>query len=271
MTREEQELRSLRLLARVWEELRSSILDAAPGEYRKLLARAQKLYGQTWHLVPQPYWESGGRSVNAFQQVLGQSDLQVAQYDPFWLQNWGGCSSAIQQAVGRQKERIAQLKERASTVRPTEASRPPPAKVFIVHGHDRTVLAEVARFLGKLDIESIILMEQPHGGRTLMEKLERNSDVAYAVVLCTADDFGRAEDEQELQQRPRQNVILELGYFIGSLGRGNLCVLREEGLDMPSDFHGVGYHVLDATGAWQLSLAREMKAAGLPVDLNKLG
>ena len=156
-------------------------------------------------------------------------------------------------------------------MRPTEGPQSPPAKVFIVHGHDRTVLNEVARLLEKLDIEPIILIEQPHGGRTLMEKLERNSDVAYAIVLCTADDLGRAKDDEELGQRPRQNVILELGYFIGSLGRGNLCVLREEGLDMPSDFHGVGYHVLDAGGGWQLSLAKEMKAAGLPVDLNRLG
>jgi len=263
--------KSLRDLARVWEDLRSSASDATPDEYRKLLAKAQRLYGQTRHLIDEPYWTSYGRSVNAFQQVLGQPNLLAARNDPFWENSWGGCSSAIQQAVGRQRERIAELKLRAATVGAAAGLKPPPAKVFIVHGHDRTVLSEVARFLDKLDIESIILMEQPHGGRTLMEKLERNSDVAYAVVLCTADDLGRAKDEEELQPRPRQNVILELGYFIGSLGRDNLCVLREEALDMPSDFHGVGYHVLDSGGAWQLSLAKEMKAAGLPVDLNKLG
>jgi len=146
---------------------------------------------------------------------------------------------------------------------------PPALKAFIVHGHDKAALHQVARFLQELDIEPIILMEEAHKGRTLIEKLEQNSDAQYAVILCTPDDLGRAKDESELKPRARQNVVLELGYFIGALGRSRICVLYAEGVDMPTDVHGVGYHDLDVKGAWKLRLAQEMRAAGLRVDLNK--
>ena len=49
----------------------------------------------------------------------------------------------------------------------------------------------VARFLDKLDLEPIILHEQPEGGRTLIEKFEDYADVDYAIVLVTADDVGK--------------------------------------------------------------------------------
>ncbi|MGB6837973.1 MAG: nucleotide-binding protein [Dehalococcoidia bacterium] len=147
--------------------------------------------------------------------------------------------------------------------------KPPAAKAFIVHGHDKAIRDEVARFLEKLEIKPIILMEQPNLGQTLIEKLEQQHGAPYAVVLCTADDLGRVKDGGDVQPRPRQNVVLELGYFIGARGRKNVCVLMSQGLEMPTDIHGIGYLPIDAGGGWKLSLAKEMKVAGLPVDLNK--
>ncbi len=141
-------------------------------------------------------------------------------------------------------------------------------KSFVVHGHDEALLYQVARFIESIGVEAIILMEQPHEGRTLIEKLEQN-DVSYAVILCTGDDLGRAKDEPELHPRPRQNVVLELGFFIGALKRRQLCVLKAPGIEMPSDLHGVGYHDIDEGGGWKLMLAKEMKKAGLPIDLNR--
>ena len=143
-------------------------------------------------------------------------------------------------------------------------------KVFVVHGRDRTMKAEVARFLEKLELEPIILHEQPNKGRTIIEKFEDYSDVAYAVVLLTADDMGKlASNKTDLQPRARQNVIFELGFFIGTLGRGKVCALYEEGVELPSDFKGVLYIPLDKQGGWRLKLARELKATGLELDLNK--
>ncbi len=100
-------------------------------------------------------------------------------------------------------------------------------RIFLVHGHDEAVLQEVARFLEQLDQDVIVLREQPNRGRTIVEKFEDFSDVGFAVVLLTADDRGGpiAATFDEQQPRARQNVILELGYFLGRLGRSRVCAL----------------------------------------------
>lgn len=98
-------------------------------------------------------------------------------------------------------------------------------KVFVVHGHDNEAKEGVARFLYKLGLEPIILHEQASAGRTVIEKFETYSHgVAFAVVLLTPDDLGAAAaDVSNLRSRARQNVIMELGYFIGKLGRMRVC------------------------------------------------
>ena len=145
--------------------------------------------------------------------------------------------------------------------------RTPEPKAFVVHGHDEDLLNGVARFIQTLGVEAIVLKERAHRGMTLIEKLEEHGRVPYAVIIWTADDLGRAKKGEGDEPRPRQNVVLELGYFIGRLGRENVCVLMESGLQMPSDLRGVGYHELDPNGGWRMELAKEMSAAGLPVRL----
>jgi len=142
-------------------------------------------------------------------------------------------------------------------------------KVFVVHGHDDEAKLNVARFLEKLELEPIILNERPNEGRTVIEKFEHHSDVAYAVVLLTPDDIGKEKDMPgETHPRARQNVILELGYFIGRLGRARVCALHKGSVEIPTDYHGVLYVPMDAGDGWKLKLAKEIKAAGLLVDLN---
>jgi predicted nucleotide-binding protein len=105
-------------------------------------------------------------------------------------------------------------------------------RVFVVHGHDGEAKETVARFLEKLELEPIILHEQPNQGRTVIEKFETSSsDVAFAVVLLTPDDLGRAANgPPDLSARARQGVILELGYFLGRLGRTRVCALHRGGV-----------------------------------------
>lgn len=142
-------------------------------------------------------------------------------------------------------------------------------RAFIVHGHDDAARETVARFLERLRIEAIILHEQATGGRTLMEKLEHYSDVDFAVVLLTPDDLGAKKDDAgKLQSRARQNVVLELGYFAGKLGRTHVCALYKGPLELPSDYVGVGYVQLDDAGGWRLQLAKELRAAGFDIDMN---
>lgn len=92
--------------------------------------------------------------------------------------------------------------------------------------------------------------------------------MAYAIVLLTPDDVG-GKTAQELQPRARQNVVLELGYFLGRLGRDRVCGLHRGELELPSDYMGVVYIAFDAGGGWRLQLAKELKAAGFTVDMNK--
>jgi predicted nucleotide-binding protein len=141
-------------------------------------------------------------------------------------------------------------------------------KVFIVHGRDEAILHTVARFVEKLHLNPIILFEQPGQGKTIIEKFEKYSSTKYAIILFTPDDIGRASKESELKPRARQNVVLELGYFIGKLDRKNVAVLFDESIEMPSDFRGIEYIPIDPAGAWKLKLAKEMKASGLLIDMN---
>jgi predicted nucleotide-binding protein len=142
-------------------------------------------------------------------------------------------------------------------------------RVFIVHGHDIGVRESVARFLERIELEVIILHEQAGKSRTIVEKLEEHSDVDFAVILLTPDDLGTSKvDQANLKPRARQNVILELGYFVGKLGRRRVCALYADGVELPSDVMGVQY-VQIRTG-WEIELARELKAAEFPVDMNKL-
>lgn len=142
-------------------------------------------------------------------------------------------------------------------------------RVFVVHGHDGEARETLARYLHVLGFEPVILHEQANQGRTVIEKIEAESDVKFAVVLLTPDDVGRSVKEDDLKPRARQNVLLELGYFIGKLGRDKVCALKRGDVDIPSDFAGVVWEKMDDGNGWKLSLARELKAAGHEVDLNK--
>jgi predicted nucleotide-binding protein len=141
--------------------------------------------------------------------------------------------------------------------------------IFIVHGHDEQAKESSARFIEKLGLNAVILHEQANEGKTIIEKLEKHTDAAYAVVLFTPDDVGAsASTPKNLQARARQNVLVELGYMAAKIGRNRVCVLRKGDVEIPSDFLGVLYIDVDSDGAWRLKLAKELKVAGLNIDLN---
>ena len=115
-------------------------------------------------------------------------------------------------------------------------------KVFIVHGRDKGPALELARFIDKrYPIEAILLEEQAHRGRTLIEKLEDYSDVDFAFITLAPDDIGALKG-QDLRERGRQNVIFELGQFIGKIGRKKVCLLIKGDVEIPSDLRGMGYY-----------------------------
>jgi predicted nucleotide-binding protein len=145
-------------------------------------------------------------------------------------------------------------------------------KVFVVHGHDTALQQAVARLLERLDLEPIILDEQPNQGRTIFQKFQDHSDVAFAIVLLTGDDIGgeKGTPLERLSPRARQNVILEFGYFLGKFGPAAVCALYEPGVELPSDVSGMLYIPVEDGLDWKLKVAAELKAAGIDVDMNRI-
>lgn len=143
-------------------------------------------------------------------------------------------------------------------------------RVFIVHGHDEAPRETVARFITTVGLQPVILHEQANRGMTIPEKLVANGNVGFAIVLLTPDDLGRAKTAKEETPRARQNVILELGYFVGRLGRDRVCALLKDEIEIPSDYMGVVYTNFDQDGGWKQKLAKELDAAGYEIDWNKV-
>ena len=141
--------------------------------------------------------------------------------------------------------------------------------VFVIHGHDEAAKHELARFLKRLELDPVILSEQPSKGKTIIEKFDECAAVSYAVALLTADDVGSRRHESAAKPRARQNVIFELGYFIGRHGRNRVCALTKGEPEIPSDYAGVVYIPMDS-GQWQITLLKELREAGFAVDANKV-
>lgn len=137
----------------------------------------------------------------------------------------------------------------------------PSNNVFIVHGRNDTAKIEVFNFLKSFRLVPIILNQEANEGRTVIEKFEKYSDVGYAVVLMTDDDLGKEKSERDLKPRSRQNVVLELGYFIAKR-RDKVCILYSPGVELPSDLQGIVYEVIDSSGNWRNALERELRKAG---------
>lgn len=175
-------------------------------------------------------------------------------------------TSLLQQAIAdldQELSLVPRVSEEIASVESSVLNR----RVFLVHGHDHQPLEAVARFLERIGFDPIILHEQPNRGQTIIEKLERNTDVGFAVVFLTPDDVG-GQNPRELKSRPRQNVLLELGFFVGSLGRDRVCAFKRGELDLPSDYDGVLWTDYDEQGGWRQVLGRELEAAGYAVDWN---
>jgi len=168
---------------------------------------------------------------------------------------------------------FGKTKSVAQTV-PAKASPYNKNGIFVVHGHDDGMKLAVARTIEKLGLDPIILHEKPNAGRTIIEKFTDYSGVSFAVVLLSPDDVARSRDGSAKDERfrARQNVIFELGFFIGRLGRDRVLVLYqdEKNFEMPSDYSGVLYTLYDSSGRWQFDLIKELKACGYQVDANKL-
>jgi predicted nucleotide-binding protein len=214
-------------------------------------------------------------------QILGLTWLLIRKFadDPNYMADFGhtyyyGGSKVIAGIHGITRQMIipfardykAYVMARGNTQ--PRLVMPASKKVFIVHGHDEGARETVARFLERIGFEPVILHEQANQGRTVIEKIEAHGEVGFAVVLLTPDDEGCVKGG-ELKPRARQNVLLELGYFIGRLGRDKVCALKRGELEIPSDYLGVVWVSMDVGNGWKQSLGQELQAAGHAIDWNQ--
>lgn len=145
--------------------------------------------------------------------------------------------------------------------------------VFIVHGKDHKPMKELKAMLEEFKLNPIVLHEQPSGSRTIVEKLEKYSEVGYAFVVLTPDDLGGSSKDRrilrlEAKERARQNVILEFGYFIGKLGRDKVCCLLKGDVERPSDMHGIVYIPFkESVNEVRGKIVKELKAAGYKIKM----
>lgn len=134
-------------------------------------------------------------------------------------------------------------------------------QVFVVYGHDKPFKLEIEKFLkDDLHLDVIALDEQPNQNRTIIEKFEHYSkNAGFAVILMSPDDT--MEVDGQIYKQARQNVVLEMGYFMAKLGRANVTVILKGEVEKPSDISGILY--LPFSGNWKYELHRELKAAGV--------
>jgi predicted nucleotide-binding protein len=173
--------------------------------------------------------------------------------------------------------------------------------VFIVHGTDHKPVQELKEVLNVFGLKPLVLEDLPSASNTIIEKLEKYSNVQFAFIVLTPDDSGigkydflnllqkffnkqdasQAEIKEMLDKtdfnqkcsiselhtalhkdRARQNVILEFGYFIGRLGRRQVCCLYQGDLELPSDMQGICYlHFNDTINEIKDKIVKELRDA----------
>jgi predicted nucleotide-binding protein len=113
--------------------------------------------------------------------------------------------------------------------------------VFIVHGRDLGSLAILQKILSDRGIDALTLGEQARTGETISQKLDKVVQSCCAgFILVTPDDRGRFKDEKKMQNRARQNVVLEAGLLLGRFGAQRICFVRTSpNIEMPSDVRDI--------------------------------
>ena len=159
------------------------------------------------------------------------------------------------------------LARRAPLKEPPSIEKPP---ILLIHGQDGTVKELVLEFIEKLGLRALTVYEQPTGGKGLIEKFRETSNIHFAIVLFTPNDATTLQDKPRGRRaRLIQDIVFEFGFLVAKLGHERVCALCQEEAEIPFDYPGVVFIPTDSRGRWRLLVAKEIKQAGIEIDLNK--
>jgi predicted nucleotide-binding protein len=145
-------------------------------------------------------------------------------------------------------------------------------KILVVHGQDNEMKLEVTQTLQKLELDPILLDENPNITQNIIENIEEYDHISFAVVILTPNYLAYPNEKNlsEAKYIAKQNVIFELGYFLGKLGKQNVIVMykKMKYFEIPN-YNGIIW--IEYKNGWYFDLIKELKERNFDVDANKLG
>ena len=147
-------------------------------------------------------------------------------------------------------------------------------RVFVVCGTDSEMKQAITNALTKLKLAPVVMCEEPSQGKKIVERFADYEDIGFAVVLLSPDDSVYVKDESPTKRklRPRQDVVFELGFLLGKLGKSNVLVFFREfaNFEIPTDFESIKVAAFDDRDSWKLALLRELTNCGFSVDADRI-
>lgn len=222
-----------------------------------------------------PLWQAKVRGT--IRRLFGDDSIELTRWDnvaPSIRNNRAFSDEELAELANHLREQIAVLTElQFATPSPTPEnisspdSRPrvgPRTRVFIIHGHDERNLLRLKELLrDRFGVHPVVLMDQPGEGRTLIEKFESEAVTCeFAFALLTPDDQVVDGAGEYTQARP--NVVFELGWFYGKLGRKRVVILMQQDTKIHSDLSGIEHYTfLSDVREQALKIEDELAQAGL--------
>lgn len=205
-------------------------------------------------------------------KAIGTSVLLIGSRYYNDVASWSIFRNVVQKRI-RWLERLGPIPGEASSKHPMQAKPSQAARHGKVHinGPSGRLMNEVLSFLKKLQIP--VSKSEPYNGSEdgVPDKNLDFSEIGFSIIVFSdvpAESGGEVRQKEPLSDNALLSTVFQLGYFMGRLGRKRVCALMETGMSIPLKANIVLQIEADSAGAWQIALARGMKAAGIRFDMN---
>jgi len=141
-------------------------------------------------------------------------------------------------------------------------------KIFIAHGTDHGPRDDLADMLRTFGLKPVLFSKSPDHSRSVIEKFEQSAEECeFAIILLAPDDKQVLDRKGRVNSRARQNVIFEMGWFFGRLGRSKTLLIYNGAIELPSDIGGVLYkRYANSVLELEDDIAKALKAGGVRIE-----